>query len=594
MQILKPILKPCDNILKIISCQSLFVIILLGIFISCQNNKKTDDPKNAVTQQEVEVDHELHLPKGFKSTMVVSHIEGQARQIAVNKNGDIYIKLRRPDKEGGNAVLRDTNGDGRADLIKKFGKYPFHGNYGTGMKIHKGYLYYSSQSTVYRQQLSPDKMVPDSEMETIVIDDYPEPRREHVAKPLAFDDAGNLYVPFGAPSNACQNPKRTPMAPGQDPCPQLEIFAGVWKFKADQKNQLRKEGIKFATGIRSLVGMAWNPTDKKLYSVMHGRDDLLRLFPNKFSPWQSALLPSEEFIRIEEGTDFGWPYCYYDQLKEQKVLAPEYGGDGNIIGRCAEMDKPIMGFPGHWAPNGILFYRGDQFPERYKNGAFIAFHGSTNRAPYPQSGYFVAFIPFKDNQPFGKWEVFADGFAIVDTIINVKDAVYRPMGLAEGPDGSLYISETEKGAIWKIEFTSDKNKFEDSALADMENRKQLPHLKTPNEIKDNLQVASATPGAQLYNTYCATCHQANGKGDGARFPPIANTDWVTGDKTRLIKIMLNGMEGAIEVNGTAFNNVMPQHAFLDDQQIADVLTHIRTNFGNESSAISKEEVAALR
>src|ERR671932_85883 len=97
--------------------------------------------------------------------------------------------------------------------------------------------------------------------------------------------------------------------------------------------------------------MDWNDVDKNLYVVMHGRDDLHLLWPDKFTRWQSAVLPSEEFQRVKDGSDFGWPYCYYNHMTKKKVLAPEYGGDGNIVGRCSEMDLPVMGFPGHWAPN---------------------------------------------------------------------------------------------------------------------------------------------------------------------------------------------------------------------------------------------------
>ena len=157
--------------------------------------------------------------------------------------------------------------------------------------------------------------------------------------------------------------------------------------------------------------MDWNKDDKNLYVVMHGRDDLHLLWPDKFSPWQSAVLPSEEFLRVNDGNNFGWPYSYYDQMQKKNVLAPEYGGDGKIPARDSYVQLPIMGFPGHWAPNDLLFYEGDQFPEHYKHGAFIAFHGSTNRSPYPQAGYFVCFVPFVNGKPTGEWEVFADGFA---------------------------------------------------------------------------------------------------------------------------------------------------------------------------------------
>jgi mono/diheme cytochrome c family protein len=374
----------------------------------------------------------------------------------------------------------------------------------------------------------------------------------------------------------------------------LEDHGGVWRFDANKVGQTQKDGYKFATGIRSVVAMEWNPLDDNLYLVMHGRDDLLRLWASIFTPWQSAMLPSEEFLKVEDGDDFGWPYCYYDQVQNKKVLAPEYGGDGKEVGRCADFKKPIMGFPGHWAPNDLFFYTGDQFPERYKQGAFVAFHGSTNRAPYPQSGYFIGFVPFENGQPTGEWEVFADGFAEVDPIVNVSDAVYRPMGIAMGPDGSLYVSETERGKIWRIMYKGDKSDFGADQLASMEKHKLMSHIRTPDKINDNLYKDEAVVGAKVFNIYCATCHQQDGKGASGRFPPLAGTDWVTGDKDRLIRILLNGMDGSITVNGENYVNAMPQHSFLSDDEMAIVLTYIRQSFGNNASEITSAEVAAIR
>ena len=553
---------------------------------------------NASAEQEIRLDLEenggLFLPEGFEAEALVNRLDGQVRHIAVNDNGDVYVKLREAHEDYGNAVLRDTDGDGRSDDIKFFGKYPIYGRYGTAMRIHKGYLYFSSQKTVYRQKLGSGEMVPESELEEIVIDPNEPPAREHVGKPIAFDNEGHLFVPFGAPSNACQDPKRTPGQPGVDPCHQLDTYGGVWRFDAETPGQSQEDGVLFSTGIRSLVGMDWNPIDGHLYTVMHGRDDLLRMFPDHFDGWESALLPAEEFLRVTEDSNFGWPYCYYDQLQGKKVLAPEYGGDGQVVGRCSEYDLPIRGFPGHWAPNDIVFYHGEQFPERYRNGAFIAFHGSTNRAPYPQSGYIIGFVPFEDGQPSGPTEVFADGFARIDPILVAGDAVFRPMSIAIGPDGSLYVGETEYGAIWRIRFTGDKASFGEIQLAAMEARKQLSHIRTPDPIGDNLEPTNLTGGALTYETYCSNCHQGDGEGDGARFPPVAQTDWVTGDKARLIELTLNGMEGAVEVNGKSYNNVMPQHSFLTDQEVAELLTYIRGNFGNRASRINEEEVRRLR
>ena len=139
-------------------------------------------------------------------------------------------------------------------------------------------------------------------------------------------------------------------------------------------------------------------------------------------------------------------------LHYKRILAPEYGGDAKTQGRCEGMDKPVMSFPAHLAPNGLLFYTGNAFPEKYKNGAFVAMHGSWNRAPLPQKGFFVAFVPFKDGKPNGDWEIFADNFADNSVVMAGRDAKYRPCGLAQGPDGSLYVTDDTKGTIWKINY----------------------------------------------------------------------------------------------------------------------------------------------
>ena len=539
---------------------------------------------------------ELALPEGFISQVFVDSIPQKVRHLAVDDNGDVYAKLQKATAEGALAGIRDLDGDGHADQIETFGQYPHQqkGNYSTAVRIYNGYLYFSSQLGVYRYKLDPKDLTPKEKIEIVVVDDHPHGSHEHIGKPIAFDDQGHLYVPFGAPSNACQNPKRVPMQAGQDPCPQLENHGGIWQFDANTLGQTQKDAVPFATGLRSIVALDWNPKDKNLYAVVHGRDDLLRLWPDRYSAWESALLPAEEFIKIPKDSDFGWPYCYYDQIQELKVLAPEYGGDGEIVGRCAQFNKPIIGFPGHWAPNDLVFYKGNHFPEYYKNGAFIAFHGSTNRAPYPQAGYFIAFVPFKNGKFLKKWDVFADGFAQIDPIINVKDATYRPMGITFGGDGAMYIGDTEKGRIWKVEFKGDKASFGKKQLAEMEEHKKRTHIRTPDKIKDMMVPKEVSLGQKTYNLYCGACHQQNGKGASGRFPPLDQTDWVTGDKERLIDILLNGKEGVMTVNGVVYDGLMPQHHFLSDKEIAAVLSYIRTNFGNTASPITPEEVKKYR
>ncbi len=537
----------------------------------------------------------LSLPDGFEALVVADSL-GRARHLAVRDNGDVYVKLRVPRDGGENVALRDEDGDGRADVVELFGEFPGTGKYGTAMRIYNDYLYFSTAGEVYRQKLHRKKLVPAAEAELIMVDDYlnAEHGYEHIAKPIAFDNEGHIYVPFGAPGDVCQVENRKPGSPGQDPCPELEMHGGVWRFDASKLNQKQTDGYRYATGIRSIVGMAWNHLENELYALQHGRDNFFTTWPHLYSEWESAMLPSEEFLLVKEGSDAGWPYYYYDQIKGKKLLNPEYGGDGEMEGDGQKYNQPLIGFPGHFAPNDLHFYQGDQFPERYRNGAFIAFHGSTIRAPYPQAGYFIAFVPFENGRPSGPFEVFADGFAHVDTIINTSDARYRPMGIAEGPDGSLYFSESEIGRIWRIVFKGDRENFGKQQLAKMEEHKSLPHIKTPDPVLDNLDPVRVEAGAALYRLHCSICHMGDGKGDGTRFPPIDGSEWVSGDSQTLIRLVLEGQQGPITVKGQQFIGVMPGFSYLSDEEIAKILTYIRANFDNTGEAIRQDDVRRVR
>jgi glucose/arabinose dehydrogenase len=569
--------------LKLSRIVILFSVIVIASLTQCKlMNKSGNGPKNGG----------LILPGGFEAVVVIDSLPGAARHIAVNSNGDIYVKLRFPSSLGGNAALRDIDDDGKADIVKVFDDYKDKSSYGTGMRIHDGYLYFSSVTKVFRQKLTPGLLVPDSKIELMLTDT--QPPRQHDTKPIAFDDKGNMYVPFGAPSDCCQVEDRTPFSPGMDSCPMLSTRGGIWKFDANKPGQFQKDGQKFATGLRSIVALEWNDQDHNLFTIMHGRDYLHATWPNHYSEWEGAVLPAEEFLKLKDGSDAGWPYYYYDQIKEKLLLSPEYGGDGKKEGKGGEYLQPLIGFPGHFAPNDLLFYTGNQFPGHYKNGAFIAFHGSTSSSPYPQSGYFVCFVPFKDGAPSGPWEVFADGFAGVDTIVNTSDAEYRPMGLSMGPDGSLYISDSEKGKIWRVMYKGDMSKFGQTQLSAMANRKnQAPHIKIPDELRDNLDKGRETKEAETFNIYCSICHQRDGLGND-RFPPLSGSEWVTGDKNLLINVVLNGLDGNITVKGKSYNNKMPRLDLLSNEDIARILTYIRQNFNNNSSTVTSQEISNAR
>ncbi|TAJ53663.1 MAG: sorbosone dehydrogenase [Chitinophagaceae bacterium] len=386
----------------------------------------------------------LKLPAGFGALKVADGI-GRARHIAVTAQGDVYVKLMRLADGKGIVRLRDTNGDGKAEDISSMGNYG-----GTGIAIKNGYLYASSDEEVFRYKLdAKGEVVSPLQPEKIIIGLIN--RRQHESKSITLDNNGNIYVNIGAYSNSCQERDRQPGSLGRMPCPILDSAGGIWQFKADKLNQTYGDGIRYATGLRNVVGLDWNNQMNQLFVMQHGRDDLHNLFPSLYTQQQNADLPAETMYALKKGDNAGWPYAYYDPFKNKKMLAPEYGGDGIKEGSQEYID-PVVAFPAHMAPNAMLFYTGSMFPAKYKNGAFIAFHGSWNRAPLPQEGYYVAFVPFENGKP-GKWEIFANGFAGIEVVTGTRGAQHRPSGLAEGPDGSLYVADDAKGTIYRIVYT---------------------------------------------------------------------------------------------------------------------------------------------
>lgn len=384
----------------------------------------------------------IKVPHEFCVRVFAKNV-GPLRHLTVAADGTVYAVLSRQHHGGGVVVLRDTNGDGVADFVRYFGDVS-----GTGIAIHDGYLYVGENTRIVRFRLPKKGSLPQGKPQ-VVVAGFPV-QREHGTKSLAFGAHDALYVGIGAPSNACQKQDRVKDSPGLDPCPLLAHHGGIWRFKADTTGQQASEGMRYATGLRNMVAITWNGHTQGLYGVMMGRDQLHGNWPQLFTTQQSAELPGEEFLHIRQNGNYGWPYCYYDGLQRKLVLGPEYGGDGKRVGRCSRYIAPTLAFPAHWAPEAMTFYTGKAFPAVYLNGAFVAFHGSWNRAPLPQKGFVVAFVPFKDGRPSGHWQRFATGFAGPGPINSPGAARHRPVGIAVGPHGALYIADSKQGWIWRV------------------------------------------------------------------------------------------------------------------------------------------------
>ena len=406
----------------------------LGLLAFHQKAALAADPNNAG----------LKLPAGF-GALVVAETGGHARHLAVTPQGVIYVKLNSP-KNGKGILTLHPGATGKAAAPMGFGSYG-----GTGLYAKDGYLYASSDEEVFRYRLDAKGEVTNPAQPEKIVTGLIN-RQQHESKSVVLDNAGNLYVNIGAYSNACQEKDRQRGSKGIANCPILEQAGGIWQFRADKPNQTYADGTRYATGLRNVVGLDWNQPANQLFVMQHGRDQLHDNFPELYNDKQSAELPAECLYALTKGANAGWPYLYYDGQKHQKMLAPEYGGDGQKQADAKYLE-PAAAYPAHTAPDGLLFYTGTMFPEKYRNGAFIAFHGSWNRAPEPQKGYYVVFQPFKNGKPAGEWEVFADNFAGTAAKAAAGRADHKPCGLAQGPDGSLYVSDDKAGTIYRIIYT---------------------------------------------------------------------------------------------------------------------------------------------
>ena len=352
-------------------------------------------------------DSGLTLPPGFCATIFADEI-GHARHLVVAPSGVVYVNTwsgvyygnDTPHAGGFLVALQDRTGKGKADFNQRFGETVQSGGAGgTGIGFYHGAIYAESNDKIVRYALPAGSLLPRDPPQTIVTG-LPL-GGDHPMHPFAIDAAGLMYVDMGTATNSCQPQNRSLESPGASPCTELATRGGIWRYDANKTGQRFSPAERFATGIRNAEGFAIDSAGR-LFVTQHGRDQLHSNWPAVYALEQEATLPAEELLHVQQGGDYGWPECYFDPGRNKLVLAPEYGGDGKRIGECARKIAPVAAFPAHWAPDGMALYDKEQFPVRYRNGVFIAFHGSWNRAPYPQKGYNVVFQALAGDQASGK------------------------------------------------------------------------------------------------------------------------------------------------------------------------------------------------
>jgi glucose/arabinose dehydrogenase len=383
---------------------------------ACSHEKKSADANGC--------DLSLKVPDGFCATIVADTV-GRARDIAVRPNGDVIVaRLASRRDSGGLSIIRGKT-------VARIGTGAMHGV----VAAPDTSVYASTAHEILRFRFKPDGLTPAKHVDTIVAG---LPGGAIPSHTIALDDRGGLLVNVSAIRAGCD--KKTP-------CPDLATSAGIWRFDTGKRNQTLAQGSRIATGLRDAIALAENPRDSTVYAVSHGVDSLHERFP-QIDAFTAATHPGDEMIRVASvRADYGWPYCYFDVIAGTRVQSPEYGGDGKTVGNCDRVIRPLMAFPAHWEPMSMAFSNA-KMPAKYRDGVFVAFHGSSHRAPLPEDGYEIVFVPFKNGSPTMAFETFADGFA--GPMKSPTGAQHRPVGLAIAADGSLYVSDDKNGRLWKI------------------------------------------------------------------------------------------------------------------------------------------------
>jgi glucose/arabinose dehydrogenase len=390
---------------------------ILAVATSCKRTTQTADGCDA----------SIKVPDGFCATLITD-AAGRARHLAVRSNGDVFVASA--------ASRRDSGGIAtiRRGTVHRFWSTPVHGL----VLASDSTLYASTAHEILRFRFKGDSIAPRRAVDTVVgeLPGGPIP-----SNTILLDGAGNLIVGIPAASATCG---------GRTPCPELGTSGGIWRFDTGKRNQRLSDGTRIATGLRAPLAIAINPRDTAVYAVTHGPDSLHERNP-QIDPVVAATHPGDEMVRVSNfRADYGWPYCYYDVIAATRVQSPAYGGDGRTPGNCDRLTRPVMSFPAHWEPMAMAFVGAQKLPEKYRDGAFVAFHGSAHRAPLPEEGYSVAFVPFRNGIASMEFEIFADGFA--GAMKSPAGAKSRPAGLALGSDGSLYVSDDKGGRVWRITY----------------------------------------------------------------------------------------------------------------------------------------------
>jgi glucose/arabinose dehydrogenase len=336
---------------------------------------------------------DVRTPAGFITTVFAEDLDGP-RFIAFGPDGVLHVADR---GSGRILALPDANRDGVADETRVVAE-DLPGVH--SLTYHEGAWYVGVPSGVVRLADSDGDGV--AEQRTTVIDDYPTDGA-HTTRTVIFLPDGRMVVSIGSSCNVCreEDPRRAAIVVYDGPDGEGERV--------------------FARGLRNAVGLAVDPATGALWATNNGRDLL------------GDDVPPEALYRVEDGADYGWPACINGSMED-----PDHGHPG----ACEGISRPVVEMQAHSAPLGLTFAAGTTFPPEYRDDLFIASHGSWNRSEL--TGYKIVRLPFQDGEPANAVEDFATGWLDGGAVSG------RPVGLAAGPDGALYVSDDKAGLIYRI------------------------------------------------------------------------------------------------------------------------------------------------
>jgi glucose/arabinose dehydrogenase len=340
---------------------------------------------------------DLKVPEGFKVSVFASDVPS-ARLMAVAPDGALFVARQ---SKGDVVALPDRDKDGKADKMEIVASNLARPH---SVAFHKGFLYIATNPAILRVKYANGKV----EGEPVKVVDLPVSTTSHWTRTIGFSKDGKLYIAIGSSCNSCEeeDARRTT----------------IMVYNADGTG-----GRPFAKGLRNAIGFDWDPKTNVLWADDMGQDKL------------GDELPPDEINRIEDGKHYGFPYFVGNNIPNTDLQ----NAKGSL--KASEATPPAFELQAHSSPIDLRFYTGKKFPAAYRGAMLISLHGSSPTARKERIPGVVARVVFKDGKPVGV-EDFVTGWMKDGQVLG------RPAGLITGADGELYISDDNKGFIYRVTY----------------------------------------------------------------------------------------------------------------------------------------------